>query len=90
VRFLQSLRERNPDAYIILWATDMADGEIESEVQKVVERAKAAGERKIAFIPIDHLPFTGCDFHPSLADHRTIRDRLVQFIDSNPTIWQEK
>jgi lysophospholipase L1-like esterase len=90
VRFLQSLRERNPDAYIILWATDMADGEIESEVQKVVERAKAAGERKIAFIPIDHLPFAGCHFHPSLAGHRTIRDRLVQFIDSNPTIWQGK
>lgn len=86
VHFIQSLRAGNPDAYIILWAKDMADG----EVQKVAQQAKAQGEMKISFIPVDHLLFSGCHSHPSLADDQTIRDKLVQFIDSNPTIWQGK
>jgi lysophospholipase L1-like esterase len=90
VRFIQSLRARNHDAYIILWATDMFDHEIESEVQKVVEQARAQGEMKLSFVPVDHLLFTGCHLHPSLADDQTIRDKLVQLIDSSPTIWQGK
>jgi lysophospholipase L1-like esterase len=89
VRFLQGLRAKNPDAYLILWATDMANGEIESEAQKVVQQAKAQGETKIAFIPIDHLQFSGCNWHPSLADDKTIREKLVQFIDANH-VWRNK
>ncbi len=88
VRFIQSLRARNPNAYIILWATDMAQEEIKSEVQKVVKKLKEQGDNKIAFIPIDHLSFTGCHYHPSVADDRAIRDKLVQFIDSHPEIWR--
>jgi lysophospholipase L1-like esterase len=84
VRFIQGLRAGNADAYIILWAADKDD----AEVQRVAELARAQGERKIAFIPIDHLSFRGCHWHPSLADDETIRDKLVQFIDSNPGIWQ--
>jgi hypothetical protein len=64
----------------------MADG----EVQKVVQQAKAQGEMKIFFVPVDHLLFSGCRWHPSLTDDQTIRDKLVQFIDSNTTIWQGK
>ena len=90
LRFLHDLRARNPDAYIILWATEMANGEIESEVKKVADQAKAEGETKLTFLPIDHLTFTGCHSHPSLADDKTISDKLVQVIDSNPNIWQDK
>jgi lysophospholipase L1-like esterase len=89
VRFLHSLRAANPDAYIILWATDMADGEIESEVRKVVQQAKAQGETRIGFIPIDRLSFSACHSHPSLPDEKAISDKLVQFIDSNPAIWRK-
>jgi lysophospholipase L1-like esterase len=89
VRFLKSIRAKDPDAYIILWATDMANGEIESEAQKVVQQAKEQGETKIAFIPINHLQFTGCNWHPSLADDKTIQEKLVQFIDATH-IWRNK
>jgi lysophospholipase L1-like esterase len=52
LHFLQSLRARNPEAYIIVWATDMANGEIESESQKVVQQMKAQGEtQKSHFFP---------------------------------------
>jgi lysophospholipase L1-like esterase len=90
LRFLKDLRAKNPDAWIILWATEMENGEIESEVKKVADQAKAQGETKLTFLPIDHLTFTGCNSHPSLADDKTISDKLVQLIDSNPAIWQGK
>jgi lysophospholipase L1-like esterase len=90
VRFLQGLRAKNPEAWIILWATDLADGEVQSEEQRVIQQAKAQGETKLAFVPVDHLLFSACHFHPSLADDQTISNKLVQFIDSNPTIWQGK
>lgn len=90
VSFLQSLRAKNPNAYIVLWATDLSDGEIESEVRKVVQQDKAQGETKITFIPVDHLQFTGCNSHPSLEDEQTITNKLVQFIDATPGIWQGK
>jgi lysophospholipase L1-like esterase len=90
VRFLQDLRAKNPDAYIILWTTGTDDAEIASEAQKVAQLSKAQGETKLSFIPIDHLSFTACDGHPSLADDQTIRDKVVQFIDAHPAIWQGK
>ncbi|HZU09811.1 MAG TPA: GDSL-type esterase/lipase family protein [Pseudacidobacterium sp.] len=89
LHFLQFLRARDPGAYIIVWATDMANGEIESEAQKVVQQMKAQGETKIAFLPMDHLQFSGCHWHPSVADDKTIRDKLVQFIDAHK-LWKEE
>jgi lysophospholipase L1-like esterase len=86
VRFIQSLRARNHDAYFILWATELTD----AEVKKVAEQAKAQGETRVSFLPVDLLSFKGCHWHPSLADDQTIRDKLVQLIDSNPSIWQGK
>ena len=90
VRFIQQLRARNRDAYVILWATNLADGEIESEVKKVIAQVKAKGESRIDFIPFDHLAFTGCHFHPSLTDDKTISEGLAHVIDSHPNIWQGK
>jgi lysophospholipase L1-like esterase len=90
LRFLHDLRAKNPDAYFILWATEMANGEIESEVKKVADQARAQGETKLTYLPIKHLTFKGCHFHPSLADDKTISDKLVQLIDANPAIWQGK
>jgi len=90
VRFLQSLRAKNHAAYILLWGTGWANSENVSEEQRVVERMKAMGEKRIAFISVKGLSFTGCHFHPSLADDKAMRDKLVQFIDAHPEIWQGK
>lgn len=90
LRFLRDLRARNPRAYFILWATDMANGEIESEEHKVVDAWKASGETRVAFLPIDGLAFSACNFHPSLADDRTIAARIEQLIDATPGVWQNR
>jgi lysophospholipase L1-like esterase len=90
VRFLKSLRAQHPGAYFVLWATELADGEIASEEKKVVAQARAQGETRIGFVPVDQLAFTGCQYHPSLADDRTIAERLERFIDATPGIWEGK
>lgn len=84
--FLKRLRAANPEAHFILWATDMADGEIAAEVRKVVERVRASGERRIGFVPVRGLALTGCNYHPNLADDRAIAAALGAYIDSNAEI----
>lgn len=89
-QFLQNLRARNADAFFILMATDGANGEIQSEVKRVVAQLVAAGEQKVAFIPMNGLAMTGCHSHPSAADDEVISDELIRFLDSHPQLWQGK
>ena len=87
-QFLQSLRATNPAALIIVWATDMADGEIEAEAQKVVHARQQQGDHSIQFLPIDGLTFSACNWHPSLADEKVIADKLIHIIDADPQVWK--
>jgi len=88
VKFVQSLRAQNPDAYFILMATDQVDGEIQSEVKKALAAIQAAGETRITFLPMNNLNFGGCDYHPDTDDDRKISDTLITWIDAHPGIWQ--
>jgi hypothetical protein len=88
VRFVQQLRAAQPQAFLILWATDMAEGEIQAEVRKVVEQLRTAGEERIAFVPVNGLAMTGCHWHPSVADDDVIAAKLTAFIDSRKQLWQ--
>jgi lysophospholipase L1-like esterase len=87
VRFVRGLRARDPRAFFILWAIDLADGEIASEVQRVAARLRASGERRLAFIPVTGLALSACDYHPSLADDRRIAAAIGGFIDAHPGVW---
>jgi len=87
LKFLVDLRARNPKADIVVWATDMANGEIESEARKVVDQRKAQGDGHIIFLAIHGLGFGACDWHPSLADDRLISEKLIQVIDEDPGVW---
>ena len=90
VDFVKRLRARNPAAHVVLWATDMADGEIAAEVGKVAVRLKTEGQRNVAFIPITGLAFTGCHAHPSTADDARITAALSTYIVAHPEIWVQK
>ncbi|WP_443747575.1 GDSL-type esterase/lipase family protein [Asticcacaulis solisilvae] len=89
-QFLKDLRARNPKAFFILWATDMADGEIAAEEKKVADQFKASNDNRITFIPFSGLQMTGCHWHPSAGDDQTISKALVGFIDAHPDLWQGK
>ena len=90
VDFVKRLRARDRHAHVVLWATDMANGEIASEVGKVAARLKAEGERNVAFVPVTGLAFTGCHAHPSTADDARITTALSTYIDAHPEIWMRK
>jgi lysophospholipase L1-like esterase len=90
VKFVQDLRAKNPGAFFILMATDQVNGEIQSEVQKVMARLNARGESRIAFLPMNGLGFGGCNYHPTTADDQKVTDSLTGFIDAQPELWQGK
>jgi lysophospholipase L1-like esterase len=87
VRFLQRLRVRNPTAYLLVWATDVANGEVEAEAKRVVDQVRKQGDNHISFLPIDKLGFGACDEHPSLADERFIAQDLMKLIDADKQVW---
>ena len=88
VSFLQTLRKQDPKAFLIVWTT--GDPEIEGEASKVVQQAKAAGETRIALLPIDDLKKDACNFHPSAADDVTISQKMIDLIDHTAGIWRDK
>jgi lysophospholipase L1-like esterase len=90
LRFLETLRAQNPGAFIVVWATDMAEGEIETEAGKAVARFQSAGEQRVVFVPIRGLAMTGCHWHPSVADDDTIATALMRSIDDHPDAWRTK
>lgn len=88
LRFLRTLRARDPQALIVLWATDLADGEIAAEEDKVVATLRAGGDRRVVFVPVTGLAFGGCNAHPSIADQRIIADRIGAAIAANLPGWR--
>ena len=85
-KFLEDLRARNPEALIVVWATDLSEREIQREANKVVELRKSRGDSRITFLPVDGLAMTGCNWHPSLADDDAVATKLIALIDARK-IW---
>ncbi len=75
---------------MIVWATDLAQGEIAREAGRVVALAHAAGDRRIAFVPVRRLAFSACHGHPSVADDRLIADAIGRAIDARPDAWKTR
>jgi lysophospholipase L1-like esterase len=87
VRFVQDLRRRNPRAFFVLWATDLAEGEIAREVAKVGDTLQAGGESRLAVVPVTGLSFGGCHFHPNVADDAKIAAAIGKAIDGRKDVW---
>ena len=73
----------------MIWATELADREIQVEARKVVELRKSRGDTRIEFIPIEGLAMTGCHWHPSLADDDVIAGKLIELIDARKP-WEAR
>jgi hypothetical protein len=43
---------------------------------------RASGETRVTFLLVPGLSFSGCDYHPSVADDRVIADRLADVIEA--------
>lgn len=87
VAFVGRLRKAYPQAFFVLWATDLANGEIGREVGKVTETLRVGGERRVAFVPVNGLSFTRCDSHSSVADDTHIAAAIERTINAQTDIW---
>ncbi|MGA9659324.1 MAG: SGNH/GDSL hydrolase family protein [Asticcacaulis sp.] len=90
VAFVKSLRSKNPEAFFILMATDGMQGEVQSEVSKIIAHLRADGETRLDFIPMNGLSFGGCNSHPTTADDAKVAQSLIRFIEAKPDLWQDK
>jgi lysophospholipase L1-like esterase len=90
VKFVQTLRAENPQAFFILMASDQMDGEFQAEVKKVITSLQAKGESRIAFVGFSGLDYMACNWHPSTADDMLVSQNLITFIDAHPELWQGK
>ena len=90
VRFVQQLRARDPQALILLWAVDLAGGEIQSEVARLVDRLHREGDRRVDYVPVNKLAFSGCNAHPTVSDDAAIADALSARLRAHPEIWSRR
>ena len=86
--FIKLLREKNPKAHFILNASTKFDGEIKTQVEKVVSDLKAEGETKIDSVFFDGLEYAGCHYHPSVKDDELVATLLIEKIAANPKWWK--
>jgi lysophospholipase L1-like esterase len=85
--FVQSLRQEHPHARIVLWSTDLYDGEIAGQLARVQARLQASGERLVSTVTITGLEMSGCNFHPSAADHERIAREIDQHLQGLAWQW---
>lgn len=81
--FVHELHQRHPQAYILLWAAGREDSELVTEVRKVVQRVQDSGDAKIGFVPVPNLAFSGCHYHPSVADDQDIALALTRHLEAH-------
>ncbi len=87
--FVRGLRSRWPHAHVVVWATDMAGGEIQAHARKVVDTLRGEGDPAVSFLPVSGLDLQACHWHPSAADHAAIARSLVAHIDALPARWPQ-
>lgn len=80
IKFVRQLQEKNPQARFVLLASDKQDGEFVGQVKKVVAGAQALGVARVDLIEYKNLAYTGCHWHPSVDDNKTIADVLVRHL----------
>jgi lysophospholipase L1-like esterase len=90
LRFLSRLRTVHPHALILLWATDLANGEIAREAGAVARQAQANGDSRVAFLPVNGLSFSACHAHPSSDDDRIIATAITKVITARADAWDAR
>ena len=87
VRFVQTLRARQPQAAFVLMAPPGADDEIGRAVAAVGAQLAAEGESRVTVLPLAPLELTACDWHPSIRDQQTMAAALTAVLEAQPDIW---
>jgi lysophospholipase L1-like esterase len=87
VDFVTGLRQKNPTAHFVLMASDGMNGEFAQQLERVVAKLKANGDKKLDHIIFKGLEHGGCHWHPSAKDDQTLAKLLIDFIESK-SVWK--
>jgi lysophospholipase L1-like esterase len=82
--FARGLMRRHPRAQLVLMGSDAFYGEVE----QVAKSLNAGAKRPVVTVRFGELELTGCDYHPSLADHRSLADLLEKTLSGLPSLWR--
>ena len=82
VAFVKSLHANNPRAHLILMTSDQMQGELVRQVNQVASQLRAAGMVKLDIIEFKNLGYSGCHWHPSLKDDRTLSKLLIKHLNA--------
>jgi hypothetical protein len=58
------------------------------EVEQVAKSLNSGAKRPVVTVRFGELELTGCDYHPSLADHRALADLLENTLAPLPQLWR--
>jgi lysophospholipase L1-like esterase len=85
-QLVKTLHKNNPKAHFMLMASDKMDGELATQLGKVVATLKADGLNKVDSIIFSGLDYQGCHWHPSAKDDQLLADLLIKHLQ-NKNIW---
>jgi lysophospholipase L1-like esterase len=85
VAFVRMLAARHPQARFLL----VAHASFFPEVAHVAATLNGGHRRPVATLQYGALERGGCDWHPSLADHRALADLLFNAIGAIEGLWSE-
>jgi lysophospholipase L1-like esterase len=80
VAFARSLLARQPQARLLLMGSDA----FIEDVRQVAAALNANGSPRPTVLPFAGLELTGCDWHPSLEDHRRLTAQVEEAIAAEP------
>lgn len=86
VRFVKQLHQRQPQAYILLWASANDGSELQAELARVTDQVQRGGIDRIGFVPVSDLSLSGCNWHPSVADDRRVADALIHHLGAHDVL----
>lgn len=86
IQFVKTLHTNNPKAQFILMASDQAEGEIATQVGRVIATLKTDGLKKVNSIIFKGLDYKGCHWHPSVNDDKLLAELLIDYLKTNK-VW---
>ncbi|MCK2218561.1 polysaccharide deacetylase family protein [Actinomadura sp. ATCC 31491] len=90
--FLAKLRLRyGPGTFLVLTYPTMSGTPLADSVQQVVRERNSQGDTRVSALHYDNdalgLDLLGCDWHPSLHDHRLLANALGRHLRTLPIRW---
>jgi hypothetical protein len=84
IDFIHQLRKHYPKARLVMLTSPMADEKLKAvlkdQINGVLDRLKKEGDKKISKYFFSKSYNGGCDYHPSLEEHRLIAAELTGYL----------